>query len=100
MLTDDAKLVLNFIEECRTQGNIKDELFYKLEEMYSALYQIQDFLIKDKEKMRTFIKLEDAIVMALDLTKDIYFEYGDNFAQVREKDFFMSIGKGGNNEAE
>lgn len=73
MLTDDAKLVLNFIEECRTQRNIKDELFYKLEEMYSALYQIQDFLIKDKEKMRTFIKLEDAIVMALDLTKDIYF---------------------------
>ena len=42
MLSEDAKLVIDFVEECRSQGAIKDELYTKVEEMYSALYQLED----------------------------------------------------------
>lgn len=87
MLSDDAKLVIDFLEECRTQLTIKDELHSKTEEMYSTLYLLQDMLKGDEEKSKVFIKLETLIIETLNLTKDTYFEYGDNFAQVRETNF-------------
>lgn len=87
MLSDDAKLVIDFLEECRTQLTIKDELHSKTEEMYSTLYLLQDMLKGDEEKSNVFIKLETLIIETLNLTKDTYFEYGDNFAQVRETNF-------------
>lgn len=87
MLSDDAKLVIDFLEECRTQLTIKDELHSKTEEMYSTLYLLQDMLKGDEEKSKVFLKLETLIIETLNLTKDTYFEYGDNFAQVRETNF-------------
>ncbi|MFR4478214.1 MAG: hypothetical protein ACLUBL_03610 [Fusobacterium sp.] len=91
MLSEDAKLVIDFMEECRSQLNIKDELHYKLEDMYSTLYHLQDLLKDDKEKTEVFLKLETLVIETLNLTKDTYFEYGDNFAQVRESKFFKCI---------
>ena len=48
MLSEDAKLVIDFVEECRSQGTIKDELYTKVEEMYSALYQLEDLIKGNK----------------------------------------------------
>lgn len=91
MLNDDAKMVINFLEECRTQLTIKDELHSKTEEMYSTLYLLQDMIKGDEVKSKTFIKLESLINDVLTLTKDTYFEYGDNFAQVRENNFINNL---------
>lgn len=91
MLSEDAKLVIDFVEECRSQLTLKDELHYKLEDMYSTLYHLQDLLKDDKEKTKVFLKLETLIIETLNLTKDTYFEYGDNFAQVRENNFVKCI---------
>lgn len=91
MLSEDAKLVIDFVEECRSQLTIKDELHYKLEDMYSTLYHLQDLLKDDEEKTKVFLKLETLIIETLNLTKDTYFEYGDNFAQVRETNFVKCI---------
>lgn len=91
MLSEDAKLVIDFVEECRSQGTIKDELYTKVEEMYSALYQLEDLIKGNKEQTEVFLKLETLLIEVLNLTKDTYFEYGDNFAQVRESKFFKCI---------
>ncbi|WP_294655540.1 hypothetical protein [uncultured Fusobacterium sp.] len=91
MLSEDAKLVIDFMEECRSQGTIKDELYTKVEEMYSALYQLEDLIKGNKEQTEVFLKLETLLIEVLNLTKDTYFEYGDNFAQVRESKFFKCI---------
>ena len=91
MLSEDAKLVIDFVEECRSQGAIKDELYTKVEEMYSALYQLEDLIKGNKEQTEVFLKLETLLIEVLNLTKDTYFEYGDNFAQVRESKFFKCI---------
>ena len=58
MLSEDAKLVIDFVEECRSQLNIKDKLHYKLEDMYSTLYHLQDLLKDDKEKTEVFLKFK------------------------------------------
>lgn len=91
MLSEDAKLVIDFVEECRSQGAIKDELYTKVEEMYSALYQLEDLIKGNKEQTEVFLKLETLLIEVLNLTKDTYFEYGDNFAQVRESKFFNNL---------
>lgn len=91
MLSEDAKLVIDFVEECRSQGTIKDELYTKVEEMYSALYQLEDLIKGNKEQTEVFLKLETLLIEVLNLTKDTYFEYGDNFAQVRESKFFNNL---------
>lgn len=91
MLSEDAKLVIDFVEECRSQGAIKDELYTKVEEMYSALYQLEDLIKGNKEQTEVFLKLETLLIEALNLTKDTYFEYGDNFAQVRESKIFNNL---------
>lgn len=91
MLSEDAKLVIDFVEDCRSQGTIKDELYTKVEEMYSALYQLEDLIKGNKEQTEVFLKLETLLIEVLNLTKDTYFEYGDNFAQVRESKFFKCI---------
>lgn len=79
MLSENAKLVIDFIEECRCQLMMKDELHEKQEEMYKALYEIEDILKENEKGRKVFIELESLIARTLDLTKDVYFEYGENF---------------------
>lgn len=91
MLSDDAKIVIEFLDECRNQLALKDPLHEKLEAMYSSLYQLEYLLRGDKDKMKVFLELETLVVETLNLTKDTYFEYGDNFAQVRESRFWKRM---------
>ena len=54
MLSENAKLVIGFIEECRNQLMMKDELHEKQEEMYKALYEIEDIL-KEMKKAEKYL---------------------------------------------
>lgn len=82
MLTENAKLVIDFIEECRIQMTLKDELFKKQEEMYKRFYKLEDFLKGNKEGEKIFSELGEFISETLSLTKDVYFEYGENFSEI------------------
>lgn len=82
MLSEDAKLVVEFVEECRIQGTIKDELYNKLEDMYSVFYHLEDLAKESKEK-EMFSQLGSLIFDVLKITKETYFSYGENYAQVQ-----------------
>lgn len=80
MLSENAKLVIDFIEECRHRLMMKDELHEKQEEMYTTLYKAEEILKKSEEGKKIFFELESLISRTLDLTKDVYFEYGENYS--------------------
>lgn len=88
MLSENAKLVIDFIEECRCQLMMKDELHEKQEEMYKALYEIEDILKENEKGRKIFVELESLIVRTLDLTKDVYFEYGENYSGACDNQVF------------
>lgn len=81
MLTENAKLVIEFVEECRSQLMVKDELHETQEEMYKTLYKIEDILKENEKGRKVFVELESLIIRTLDLTKDVYFEYGENYSE-------------------
>ena len=85
MLTENAKLVIEFVEECRSQLMVKDELHETQEEMYKTLYRAEEILKQSEEGKQLFLSLE-SLVAELRLTKDVYFEYGENYSESsREK---------------
>ena len=55
MLSDEAKIVLDFIEECRSQLMMKDEYHEVSEKMYSKLYEIEGFL-KTTDEGKNFLQ--------------------------------------------
>ncbi|WP_317368896.1 hypothetical protein [uncultured Tyzzerella sp.] len=80
MLTENAKLVIEFVEECRSQLMVKDELHETQEEMYKTLYRAEEILKQSEEGKKLFTSLESLVARTLDLTKDVYFEYGENYS--------------------
>lgn len=80
MLSENAKLVIGFIEECRNQLMMKDELHEKQEKMYEALYEIEDLLKENEKGKKVFINLESLLSDTLSLTREVYFEYGENYS--------------------
>lgn len=88
MLSDDAKMVMEFLEECRNQLALKDDFHFKKEEMYKTLWKVEEFLSKFSEGKELYLELEDVVTATVELAKDTYFEYGDNFAQVRSNRFW------------
>lgn len=93
MLSDDAKLVVDFLEECRNTLSLQDDFHFKQEEMSRTLQKVGELLSQTPKGRELFIELEDIVMTTLDLAKDTYFEYGDNFAQVRSNNFFKSVNK-------
>lgn len=81
MLSENAKLVIGFIEECRNQLMMKDELHEKQEKMYEALYEIEDILKENEKGKKVFVELESLLSETLSLTKEAYFEYGENYSE-------------------
>ncbi len=81
MLTENAKLVIEFVEECRSQLMVKDELHETQEEMYKTLYRTEEILKQSEEGKQLFLSLESLVARTLDLTKDVYFEYGENYSE-------------------
>ena len=55
MLSSQAKIVLDFIEECRSQLMMKDEYHEVSEKMYSKLYEIEGFL-KTTDEGKNFLQ--------------------------------------------
>ena len=91
MLNDDAKMVIEFIDGCRGTLMIKDDLHIKMEFMYSALHKVETAIKMLPNGEELYLELEDAVIDTINLAKDTYFEYGDNFAQVRESRFFRKV---------
>ena len=73
MLSENAKLVIDFIEECRCQLMMKDELHEKQEEMYKALYEIEDILKENEKGRKIFVELESLIARTLDFDERCIF---------------------------
>lgn len=88
MLSENAKLVISFIEECRCQLMTKDELHETQEEMYEALYEIEDLLKGNEKGIKIFVKLENLLSDTLSLTKEVYFEYGENYSNACDNQIF------------
>ncbi|MBR8701660.1 hypothetical protein IX317_001666 [Fusobacterium sp. DD29] len=93
MLSEDAGLILDFIEECRTQLMTKDDYHEATEKMYKKLYEIQDVLKGTKEGEKLFNDLEQLIYETISLAKTTYFEYGENYSAVAQERFMKSIDK-------
>lgn len=79
MLSKNLKVVIDFIEECRGQKMMQDELFLKSEEMWAAIFQPEKVMRRTTEDRKLFLKLETLIAETINLTKETYFEYGENF---------------------
>ena len=88
MLSENAKLVIDFIEECRCQLMMKDDYHNTVENMYTKLYQVQDLLKTTEEGKKLFDELEELIMDTITLAKETYFEYGENFNGINENRFF------------
>ena len=88
MLTENAKLVIEFVEECRSQLMVKDELHETQEEMYKTLYRAEEILKQSEEGKQLFLSLEGLVARTLDLTKDVYFEYGENYSESSRNQMF------------
>lgn len=88
MLSDDAKMVIEFIDECRGTLMIKDDLHIKMESMYDILHKAEEAFEILPEGKSLYIELEDLVVKTLNAAKEIYFEYGENYGGVRDNRFW------------
>lgn len=90
MLNKTSKGVICFIEECRAQGMIKDELHLKQEELYQGLFELEEVL-KNIGKSELYLKVESLIADTINLSKNTYFEYGENFESTQTSNFIDEI---------
>lgn len=91
MLSNEAKIVLDFIEECRSQLMMKDEFHQVSEEMFSKLYEIEGFLKTTDEGKKLFTEFEDLVFQTINKAKETYFEYGENYSIVSENNFMKKL---------
>ena len=91
MLSSQAKIVLDFIEECRSQLMMKDEYHEVSEKMYSKLYEIEGFLKTTDEGKKLFTEFEDLVYQTINKAKETYFEYGENYSFVSENKFMKKL---------
>ena len=91
MLSVKAKIVLDFIEECRSRLMIKDEYHEVSEKMYSKLYEIEGFLKTTDEGKKLFTEFEDLVHQTINKAKKTYFEYGENYSTVSENNFMEKL---------
>lgn len=91
MITDDEKMILEFLYECRSHRMIQDELFKKEEAMFSLLHKVENIMSSSKENKKLYTELESSILDVLDIAKETYFEYGSHCEAVSEKNFFSKI---------
>lgn len=92
MLSEKSKEVIDFIEECRAQKMINDDLFQCSEKMYESLYEVEK-LLTNIGKRELFLTLEELIFETITLTKDTYFEYGENFESVQMNSVINKVKK-------
>ncbi len=93
MLTENQEIIIEFMEECRNQSMIKDELFITQERLYDTLYQLEDMLKQFPTAQNTYIQLESLISDTLSLTRKTYFEYGNNCSEVEDRALFRKYNK-------
>ena len=91
MLSNEAKIVLDFIEECRSQLMMKDEFHQVSEKMFSKLYEIEGFLKTTDEGKKLFTEFEDLVFQTINKAKETYFEYGENYSTVSENNFMEKL---------
>ena len=91
MLSNEAKIVLDFIEECRSQLMMKDEFHQVSEKMFSKLYEIEEFLKTTDEGKKLFTEFEDLVFQTINKAKETYFEYGENYSTVSENNFMEKL---------
>lgn len=91
MLSEDSRGVIEFIDECRAQGMIKDELYLKQEEMWKALSDLEQIMKKSDKGIKLFLELETLICETLNLTKNTYFEYGENYESTQMNKFISKV---------
>lgn len=93
MLSEQSRGVIEFIDECRAQGMIKDELYLKQEEMWRAISDLEEVMRRSPEDRELYCKLETLIAETINLTKDIYFEYGENFESTQMNKLIAKVNK-------
>lgn len=93
MLSEQSRGVIEFIDECRAQGMIKDELYLKEEEMWRTLSDLEVVMKRSPEDRALYWKLETLISEAIVLVKDTYFEYGENFESTQMNKLIAKINK-------
>lgn len=93
MLSEQSRGVIEFIDECRAQGMIKDELYLKEEEMWRTLSDLEAVMKRSPEDRELYCKLETLIAETINLTKDIYFEYGENFESTQMNKLIAKVNK-------
>ena len=92
-MLSDEKLILDFIEECRSHQMIKDDYHEVSEKMLTKLYQIEDVLKTTDEGRKLFTEFEDLVFQTIDKAKETYFEYGENYLSVAENKFMTKLSK-------
>lgn len=93
MLSENASLILDFIEECRSQLMMKDEYHELSEKMYSKLYQVEYILKTTDEGKKLFAEFEDLVYKTINKAKETYFEYGESYSFVSENKFMKTLDK-------
>lgn len=79
-MVSDEKLILSFIEECRSNLLLNDECQKNSEELFTKLYEIKQTINEEE-----FSLLEDLISKVISSTKKTYFQYGQCYSGVLEK---------------
>lgn len=93
MLSEESRGVIEFIDECRAQGMIKDELYLKEEDMWRAISDLEEVMRRSPEDRELYCRLETLIADTIVLVKDTYFEYGENFESTQMNKFISRVNK-------
>lgn len=93
MLSEKSRGVIEFIDECRAQGMIKDELYLKEEDMWRAISDLEEVMRRSPEDRELYCRLETLIADTIVLVKDTYFEYGENFESTQMNKFISRVNK-------
>lgn len=93
MLSEESRGVIEFIDECRAQGMIKDELYLKEEDMWRAISDLEEVMRRSPEDRELYLRLETLIADTIVLIKDTYFEYGENFESTQMNKLIARVNK-------
>lgn len=93
MLSEESRGVIEFIDECRAQGMIKDELYLKEEDMWRAISDLEEVMRRSPEDRKLYLRLETLIADTIVLVKDTYFEYGENFESTQMNKLIARVNK-------
>lgn len=91
MLSQEEKIAVKFVESCRNHLMMKDDLMEVENKMFSLLEEVSKKLklIENGEPLQT--EFEKALYDTLNLTKEIYFEFGNHYGGVFESRYYDGV---------